>query len=171
MYTVRQTSQADYELRVKALANRYDLWKKQLPNLTSKGQPQLSPLNRVWALTIQLWGAEYQMLLHHPALCRTSNRSFLNKQFDICLAASHDFLTAMKEVRDMHHLDRGWTTAVTYIGAVGANLFCYYRLREQLKPEQLESLTADMKTAVEVVYDVGELLGDGKCWNQHLLPM
>lgn len=159
VYAVRQTARG-YEEAVKRLEAGIRRWREETP-------PELvdpasaTQENYIFALYLEFWNLEFQLLLHHPAICRSTDPEVFNSNLDICLAASQKILHNCNEMRKIRSLDIPWINTVVYIAAIFTTLFVWFQRRDQMTSVDMTKLQTDMSQWIDVMGDYGQLLGKG----------
>jgi len=158
IYAVRPSG--DYEKNVSALEAKLDRWKQELhPSLSETALANESSETRVFALWLHLSEAEYRLLLHHPSLNRTSSQELANRNLDICMEAASKYIELQHQIRNIRCLDGTWGNAVAFIAAIFTLLFVYWERRDQITSVDLARLRAEMGQSLDVIGDVGKMLG------------
>ncbi|KAI7599680.1 hypothetical protein KC319_g22784, partial [Hortaea werneckii] len=117
--------------------------------------------DRVPALYLQLSKIECDLLLHHPSLNRSSNSQTAAANLELCLDASNKMLTVALQLKRLKSLDTTWFYTTDFLAAIFTTLFAFYEKRESLAQEDVGKLRDDMEKWLEVMGEVGELLGTG----------
>jgi len=158
IYAVRPSG--DYEKNVSALEAKLDRWRQELhPSLGEASFTNGYSENRVFALWLHSWEAEFRLVLHHPSLTRTSSQDFVSRNLDICTEAASKFIELQEQVRNLKCLDGTWGNAVVFIAAIFTLLFAYWERRDQITSVDLAKLRVEMDQALDVIGDVGKMLG------------
>ena len=162
IYTIQPL--ADYEGIISRLEARAQEWTENMPPGLQLGTPENeTPQNRIYALWMNNWAAEFHLVLHHPALCRSSNPEFIAQNTEKATQAAFRVIQSIQALRAAKMLDTTWINATTYIAAVFTLLFVYWERRDGITLQNLQDLRNDMEVCLEVMRDVGELLG--KTWH------
>ena len=157
VYSLRPAPGA-YEDSVRRLEDGIKRWKDEIPPELAD-PARASSENFIYALYLETWEQEYQLLLHHPAVCRSTNPDFINANLDKCLVATQKMLHNCNEMRKIRSLDMPWVTLVVYIAAIFTTLFIYYQRRDQMTSTDMTKLQQDMNTWLEILDEYGQLLG------------
>lgn len=158
IYAVRPSG--DYEKNIQTLQVKLERWRQELPpTLSEASLADERSEKRVFGLWVHSWEAEFRMLLHHPSLNRTSSQEFANQTLNNCMHAASKYLELQFQVRNIRCLDATWTNTVVYIAAVSTLLFAYWERRDQISSSDLAKLRVEMEQALDVIGDVGVLLG------------
>ncbi|KXL44534.1 MAG: hypothetical protein FE78DRAFT_429001 [Acidomyces sp. 'richmondensis'] len=160
IYSIR-SAPAAYEANMRQLEQDLLAFQRQIPPELSGG-PQTTEEDRMCALYLQLAIAECELLLHHPSLCRSSSPRIMSNNLDVCLAASSKFLNAAVQLKQLKSLDTTWYYATNFLAAIFTTLFAFTtEKKDQLSSSDLTRLRADMDSWLEVLGEVGSLLGSG----------
>ncbi|KAF2708074.1 hypothetical protein K504DRAFT_298521 [Pleomassaria siparia CBS 279.74] len=156
VYGIRQSSRT-YEDSVKRLEGGIQRWKDEIP-FELADPARASKDDYIFALYLEFWELEFQLLLHHPAVCRSTDSAFINANLDKCLIASQKMLHNANGMRKIRSLDIPWINAVVYIAAIFTTLFVYFQRKDQMTSVDMTKLKTDMDQWIEVMGDCGQLL-------------
>ncbi|KAH9828484.1 Activator of stress 1 [Teratosphaeria destructans] len=159
IYTVRSSS-VPYEVNVRQLEKDLQAFQAQVPPELAGG-PQTREEDRVSALYLQVSAAECELLLHHPALCRATSTQVVGANLDLCLAASNKMLHAAAQLKQLKSLDTTWYYGTDFLAAIFTTLFALTEKRDQMTSANLQQLRQDMDSWLEIMGEVGKLLGTG----------
>ncbi|KAI7350878.1 hypothetical protein KC354_g12628 [Hortaea werneckii] len=159
IYSVRSAGEP-YEVRVRQLEKDLETFQNNVPPELAGG-PQTREEDRVPALYLQLSKIECDLLLHHPSLNRSSNSQTAVSHLELCLDASNKMLTVALQLKRLKSLDTTWFYTTDFLAAIFTTLFAFYEKRESLTQEDVGKLRDDMEKWLEVMGEVGELLGTG----------
>lgn len=157
IYAVRADARG-YEDTVRRLENGIRRWREELPAELSDPS-RAEPDHYIYALYLRFWQYEYQLLLHHPAVCRSTDPAYIESNLDKCLEASQKMLANADEMRKSRSLDIPWISTVVYIAAIFTTLFVSYQRREQISSVDMSKLRSDMNQWLEILGEAGKLLG------------
>lgn len=157
VYAVRQTPRG-YEDAVKRLEGGIRRWRAETPPELFE-PARASQEDYIFALYLEYWDLEFQLLLHHPAACRSTNPAIVNANLDKCLAASQKMLHNCNEMRKSKSLDIPWVNTVVYIAAIFTTLFIHFQRKDQLYMDDMTKLQNDMSQWTDVMGECGQLLG------------
>jgi len=171
IYAVRR-SIPNHENDVRAMDRDLDTWRRELPQ-TLVNPDKAGIKNRVYhvfAFYLKYWEAEFQLLLHHPAMCPSSaSAQFKQWNSDNCLNATSKMLEAVRGIKEHKSLDHPWINVTVYISAIFIMLFVHYQ-RPKITSIETEKLSEDVKRWLEIIEEVGRLLG--MCpQSSHTFPM
>lgn len=156
VYAVRQ-SPSEYEAAVRRLEEGIRKWRQDIP--PELRDPAIADNNNfIFALYLQFWELEFQLLLHHPAVCLSSDPEFKNANITKCLSAAQEMLHNCTKMIELKSIDIPWINTVVYIAAIFTTLFVYQRRKEQVRLSEMESLRMAMDKWIEVMGVCGQLL-------------
>ncbi|KAF2010538.1 hypothetical protein BU24DRAFT_59728 [Aaosphaeria arxii CBS 175.79] len=159
VYAIRQTPHG-YEEAVRRLEIGIRDWRQNIPAEISEPS-RASQDDYIFALYLEHWDQEFQLLLHHPAVCRSTNQEMIKSNSDKCLAATQKMLHNCNEMRKLKCLDIPWVNTVVYIAAISVTLFVYFERKDTLTSADMTKLREDMDQWLDVMKDCGELHGTG----------
>lgn len=157
IYSIKATPQS-YDSAVRHIEAEMEMWTEQLPPELTDGD-HLSPEGRVHALWTDFSNQHLRLLLHHPAMCRTQNQELMTRNFDICLQASSKLLQTAGDMRSLKALDSTWFNNTVWLAAIFTTLFAYSERKDQITSTDLNSLRDSMDTWLEIMGEVGNMLG------------
>lgn len=157
IYAVRSSPQM-YEQTVRRLEDGINQWREEIPAELSD-PTRASQEDYIFALYLEFWDLEYQLLVHHPAVCRSTNPEFINSNLDKCLAAAQKMLLNCNEMIKIRSLDIPWINAVVYIAAIFTTLFISFQRKDSMTSVDMTKLRSDMSQWVDVMGVCGSLLG------------
>ncbi|KAK4552927.1 hypothetical protein LTR86_010059 [Recurvomyces mirabilis] len=160
IYAVNPPPDAQYEATVRQLAQDLDVFLAQLPPELTTG-PQSIEEDRTFALYLELSAAEYQLLLHHPALCRSSAPQVYSRNLDVCLDASNSILVVALKLKQLKSLDTTLYYATDFIAAICTTIFAFNERKNALQAGDVQRLRQDMDSWLDVLAQVGQMLGTG----------
>ncbi|EME46852.1 hypothetical protein DOTSEDRAFT_70721 [Dothistroma septosporum NZE10] len=163
IYSLKSTGQ--YETNVRTLEKQLDDYHAQIPP-ELRGGPQTKDEDRVSALYLDLGVAECQLLLHHPSLCRSTSSHVMSSNLDICLHWSAKLLSSATQLKELKSLDTTWYYGTDFLAAIFTTLFASTERRDQMDSTDLQRLHQDMNQWLDVMGEVGDLLGTGSALRQ-----
>jgi hypothetical protein len=158
LYTVNPSSH-NYEDTLKQLEVGIREWKNEQP-VELRDPTRASQDDYIFALYLEYWHQEYQLLLHHPAVCRSKDPELMSSNLDKCLSASQSMLRACTEMRKFRSLDIPWINAVAQIAAIFTTLFIYFQRKEEMSSADMNNLKKDSADWIELMGEWGQLLGN-----------
>ncbi|KAF2875892.1 hypothetical protein BDV95DRAFT_626283 [Massariosphaeria phaeospora] len=159
IYAVR-SSPDTYEVDLKKLEAGIRQWKEEIPP-ELQDPARASPDDYIIALYLEYWHQEFQLLLHHPAVCRSTKPEVINSNLDKCLESAQRMLYNCVEMTKRRSLDIPWINTVVYIAAIFTTLFIYDQRKDQMSATDVTKLKNDMDQWSDVMTHCGELLGSG----------
>ncbi|KAI9802470.1 MAG: hypothetical protein M1825_002855 [Sarcosagium campestre] len=146
---------------VKALESRLRHWLDQLPDEFHAESDKSDGEARVFALYTKMWTCEFRLLLRHPSLSLTSSAEFNDESLQICVESARDMLHAVKQVQKLKSLDTTWYQGAVYLMAITTTLFARWEKRRDITAAELSNLRDEMDQWLDIMSDVGALLGSG----------
>jgi hypothetical protein len=156
IYSVRYSPSA-YVERLKRLEAGIQQWKEELP-YELRDPSHATQDDQIFTLYLEYWYQAYHLLLHHPAVCRSTDPTLMESNLDKCLDASQRMLQNCSTLMLKKSLDIPWINTVVYIAAMFTTLFISSMRKEQLTPIDMKRLTGDMETWVNVVGECDRFL-------------
>ena len=166
IYAIR-TTPGQYEVNVRQIEKDLEAFSAQIPPELAGG-PQTREEDRVSALYMQMSEAECQLLLHHPSLCRTTSAHAASRNMDICLDASNKLLLAAHQLKALKSLDTTWYWSTDFVAAIFTTLFVHTERQHQITSTDLQRLQHDMVVWLDVLGEVGKMLGTSSCYSLNL---
>ncbi|KAK4628649.1 Transcriptional activator protein acu-15 [Fulvia fulva] len=163
IYSIKSTGQ--YEINVHTLEKQLDDFHAQIPP-ELRGGPQTKDEDRVSALYLDMSVAECQLLLHHPSLCRSASPQVMSSNLDVCLHWSAKLLSSATQLKELKSLDTTWYYGTDFLAAIFTTLFANTERRDQMDSTDLQRLKHDMDQWLDVMGEVGDLLGTGSALQQ-----
>ena len=151
---------ANYDTNVRQLeAELKETVAKFPPELS--GGPETKDEDRVTALYLQLGATGCQLLIHHPALCRSLSPQVMSNNLDACLDASNKMLSIAMQLKALNSLDSTLYWNMDFLASMFTMLFAYTERRDRLNSNDLTRLRQSMTGWLDVMGFVGSLLGSG----------
>ncbi len=95
---------------------------------------------------MEQWTAEYQLNLHHPSVCTSTNPDVMEKNLDVCHKAAKKLLSAFHTLSSKYKaVDFTWHSTVAYATGFGVTLFIYKRRKSPVSREQYNSMCNELK--------------------------
>ncbi|KAF2119734.1 hypothetical protein BDV96DRAFT_351936 [Lophiotrema nucula] len=159
IYGVRQPT-GNYVDNLRRLENGIKQWREEIPPELADPS-RASQDNYIFALYLEHWDQEYQLLLHHPAVCRSTDPDIINSNMDKCLEAAQKMLQNCHRIHKLKSLDIPWINCVVYIAAIFTTLFISFQRKDEMTSASMEKLKTDMSQWTEILGVCGHLLGSG----------
>ncbi|TIA28696.1 hypothetical protein D6C79_10176 [Aureobasidium pullulans] len=159
IYSVRAPPHS-YELTIQKLERDLDYFLKSIP-IELSGGPETAQDDRACSLYLQFGAQELNLLVHHPAVCRTQNTDVNNKNLDVCLDASAKLLHIAQSMRALKALDTTWLNATVWLSAMFVTLFAYNQRKDHITSVDLNALKDTMEQWLSIIGDIGHLMGSG----------
>ena len=157
VYSIRPNKEP-YEASMRSLEKELKVWRSQLP-AEFADEKQISGDDRIPAYYLQTSEQNVRLLLHHPSLSRMSPQVTASN-LDDCLDAGAKILDITEKVNALKSLDTTWYTATDYLAAIFTTLFACNERQGQMTSQNLQQLQHDMDRWLEVMGNVGMLLGE-----------
>ncbi|KAI9781309.1 MAG: hypothetical protein M1839_006102 [Geoglossum umbratile] len=153
----RQSSYIDSVNRLEGKIQRWrDQWPKVLQDSSSGAQE-----DRVFALYLQMWYLEFRILLRHPSVSLSPSPDFNRESLNVCVDSSRKMLHIVRQLQEYKSLDTTWYTGAVYLMAITTALFAQWEKRNESTTEELAKLKEEMDLWLDIMGDVGGLLGSG----------
>ncbi|TAQ91549.1 hypothetical protein B7494_g27 [Chlorociboria aeruginascens] len=159
IYAVRRSPET-YIATVNNLESKLRAWKDGLP-------PELAPNNhtdqenRVFQLYCSMWALEFRLLLRHPSVSLTNDKKFNAESLRICVECSRQMLSAVRQIQKLKSFDTTWYNTTVYVMAITTSLFGQWENRSRTSSADLTALRAEMELWLDIMGEVGLLLGSG----------
>ena len=156
VYAVRRNPET-YISTVNNLEAKLRAWQDSLPReLVS---PDDGDEAQVFPLFAQVWALEFRLLLRHPSLSENTDPTLIKENTRICAESARQMLKAVKQLQKYKCLDTTWYNAAVYVMAITMTLFAQWDKRGEATAADLVALRAEMDLWLDVMGDVGVLLG------------
>ncbi|CAI9625039.1 unnamed protein product [Alternaria burnsii] len=159
IYAVRHSPKA-YVESLKRLEVGIQQWKEEIP-YELRDPSHASEDDHIFALYLEYWYQAFNLLLHHPGVCRSTDPAILSSNLDKCLTASQKMLQNCTMMMEKKSLDIPWINTVVYIAAAFTTLFIQSMRQDQMSPVDMTKLKADMSAWVNVLGECDHFLGSG----------
>jgi hypothetical protein len=169
MYSVRY-SPSVYTERLKHLEAGIRQWKEELPH-ELRDPLNASQDDQIFCLYLEYWYRAYELLLHHPAVCRSTDPAIMDSNLQKCLDASQRMLQNCNTLMLKKSLDIPWINTVVYIAAMFTTLFISTMRKDELSPGDVSKLKDDIQTWVEVLGECDSFLGKSMSSYVHVLSL
>lgn len=161
IYAVRRNPE-DYVDNVNTLEARLRSWIAQTPDDLLKGTAgEDQQEGRVFSLYTQTWVCEIRMLLYHPSTSLSLDPAFNAKSMEVCVESARKMLECVVQLQKLKSLDTTWYQSAVYVMAITTTLFAQWEKRNDMTPKDLADLRKEMDVWLDVMSDVGLLLGSG----------
>jgi hypothetical protein len=157
VYSVRPDNEP-YESAIRRLDRELELFRAELDPRISGG-PKTVDEDICPALYLQTGEEELRIILHHPSFSRAGSPDTFAKNLEICLSASKKLLTSATTLKNIMCLDTTWYYSIDYLVAIFTTLFYWTQKQDQMSSAELQQVRAEMDQWLEVMGDVGKLLG------------
>lgn len=159
IYAVRHSPRA-YVESLKRLEAGIQQWKEELP-YELRDPSHASEDDHIFTLYLEYWYRAFQLLLHHPGVCRSTDPVILSTNLDKCLNAAQKMLQNCTAMMNKKSLDIPWINTVVYIAASFTTLFVSSTRQDRMTPVDMTKLKGDMTAWVNVLGECDHFLGLG----------
>jgi Fungal specific transcription factor domain len=160
IYAVRRTPET-YIQTVNGLEAKLRAWQDSHPPEITKGESGFNEQEgRVFALYAQIWACEFRLLLRHPSVSMTTDPAFNAESMKICVETSRHMLDVVIQLQKLKSLDTTWYNTSVYVMAITLTLFAQWEKRFETTAAELAALRSEMDTWLDIMGDVGALLGE-----------
>jgi hypothetical protein len=159
IYAVRRQPET-YISTISRLEAKLRTWKDGLPPELVNGEAGTNEQEgRVFALYAQVWALEFRLLLRHPSVSMTKDPEFNAESMRICVEASRQMLGVVRQLQKYKSLDTTWYNSAVYVMAITTTLFAQWDKRGDTSAADLAALREEMDLWLDIMGDVGALLG------------
>lgn len=152
----------EYEEGIRVLEQKITKWTKSLPavvNATALADGSADGMARINALWLSYAHYDFNIKLHHPALCRSQNAEVINRNIDICVESSEKVLEILLKLWDMNSSDATWFVITDAASAIFTLLYALWERRDQTTLDDLMKLKKDLDVVVPVVGELAKMFG------------
>ncbi|KAI9801854.1 MAG: hypothetical protein M1833_002168 [Piccolia ochrophora] len=160
LYAVKRSPSAYIET-VRHLEAKLEKWREQWPAELNPDSASVDQEERVFSVFLETWVMEFRLLVRHPSISMTSSVEFNNESLQICVDSARSMLSASKLVSKFKSLDTTWYQGAVYLMAITTTLFAQWERRDDITATDLSNLREDMDDWLEIMGEVGILLGSG----------
>jgi hypothetical protein len=159
IFAVRRQPE-NYMATVNHLEVKLRAWKDSLPAELVKGEAgENEQEGRVFALYAHAWALEFRLLLRHPSVSMTPDSKFNAESMRICVESSRQMLSTVRQLQKFKSLDTTWYNSAVYVMAITTTLFAQWEKRGKITTADLAALREEMDMWLDIMGDVGSLLG------------
>ncbi|KAG8627098.1 hypothetical protein KVT40_004581 [Elsinoe batatas] len=160
LYTIRPVPQP-YEQVQKKLSKEIDVCFQSLP--PEFQNDNLSTVeDRGVKIYMDFGHQNLRLLLYHPSLLKKPDPEQMSRNLDVCLDASSKLLAIAQEMRHLQILDTTWFNSSYFLAAMFTTLFAYSERKDRLSSAEIKALKKEMDQWIDVMGDIGSLLGSGQ---------
>jgi len=152
----------DYEKGITKLERRMELFSKGLPNIInseSLAHGKASGLMKANALWMEYANYDFQIKLHHPALCRSRKPEVINRNLDICVKSSQKVLELLIKLWDEGSNDPTWAVITDAAAAIFTLLYALWERRDQTTLNDWSELKTTTDIAIPVIGELATMFG------------
>lgn len=162
---------SDYLRTVEALNTKIVAWRQDWDDSMKAEQPMHINLH-VATLLIEQWTAEYQLTLHHPACCTSTDPQVIDRHLDICHKAAKRLLSAFHTSSTKYKgVDFTWHSTAPYAMGFGITLHCYRKRLAQVSKEQFEAMCNELKGWMSLIAYADVVLKTGNLLQHYFKPL
>jgi hypothetical protein len=159
IYAVRRQPD-NYISQVNMLEAKLSAWKESIPEEVIKGEAgENEQTRRCFSLYAQVWGLEFRLLLRHPSVSSTSDAVFNAESMRVCVESSRQMLSVVRQLQKLKSIDTTWYNTAVYVMAITTTLFAQWDKRNDISAADLAALREEMDIWLDIMGDVGSLLG------------
>ncbi|KAF2755275.1 hypothetical protein EJ05DRAFT_442644 [Pseudovirgaria hyperparasitica] len=156
IYSIRQSPQT-YERTVRNIETELAKWRESMPKEFAADVD--GGEHYIFARYTLCWEQEVKLLLHHPAVCTSTNPDFAEYNMSACLQAARDLVHVVDELRQYKSLDIPWVNVIVYLAAIFTTLYIYTQHKKTVTSQEVTDLQADMDVWIQVLEAIGEIYG------------
>ncbi|KAL1630073.1 hypothetical protein SLS54_000933 [Diplodia seriata] len=160
IHAVRQNPEF-YITHLRRLEDEHRKWREQIPMELREGSRADSE-DYIFSLYVQFWDHELNLMLHHPAMCRSRDSELMNSNMTICLQATTKMVRCLDELRKYKCLDAPWVNCTAYLAAMLTTLFVYSHRKDEITSSEMAKLKSEMDMWCMIMDECGTILGSGK---------
>jgi Fungal specific transcription factor domain len=150
---------AEYVRDVKELDAQIISWRREWDKDTALQTKNGS--FRVATHLVDLWYAEFRIILHHPHLCTSQAAEVHKSNLDICMEASKVVLrNVMSMVQDFRGADFTWHFVSGYVLAMGMAMHVYNKKREHLNTETFNKMKLELQGWLFVIKSADHFMSE-----------
>lgn len=126
--------------------------------------PELNPeqckmSEKLFAWYAQSFRLEFSLCLRHPSVCMTTDPKFCAENTRVCEESARKLLKVVRELLHMKSLDTTWYQLAVYVAAIFSTLVAHWERRFNISIYELNALRGEMALWLEVIREIGRLLG------------
>ena len=141
---------SDYMKIVDALNTKVVAWRQDWD--ASVNSESRTPQIEVATLLMDQWMAEFQLTLHHPSCCTSTNPDVLDRNLEVCHAAAKKLLQSFHRLnREYKGADFTWHSIIVYSMAFGVTLHAYRKKIARVSKEKFENICNELSGWVSLV--------------------
>ena len=118
-----------------------------------------NPLMQVNAQYLRSWVMEYRLILYHPSLTFSDYPAFNEENLRKCMEAAKGLLGVVRILKEYKTMDTTWHSCAVYILCIQTTLYGHNQFRDELHADKLKDIKLDMDGWLDILGDVGCMLG------------
>lgn len=161
IYAVRRRPE-NHVQTVTALEARLRHWQDTIPpHILKPSDADLQEQQelRVFSLYMQQFYLELKLLLRHPSVSMTNDPVYNAESMRICVESSRHLLSVVRQMQKHKSLDTTWYNTALYVMAITTTLFAQWEKRNETSAADLAALREEMDIWLNIMKDLGGLLG------------
>lgn len=161
MFSAFFVAKRDLRQYVVEMTKYHDEIRKWRASLTPElaDHSKASNERKVQSIFIEFWQNETLFYLRHPVLHSSTDTRLNAENSKIILDITSNMLACLIQQRALNVLDGPWVNTVVCLAAIFTTLFIQDQRHEELSATGLQKLEADMVQWLEVMRDIGHMLG------------
>jgi len=146
---------AVYRKRVEELRKKIAEWRQDWTRQSAVDQQD--GFLTLATLHLDTWGAEFELMLHHPQLCTAPEE--MEKNLGVCLSAALRMMNNARLVFGKYKaVDFTWNAMVSYCLAFGITLDIYRRPKTRIGREKLDSVRKELDDWLKIMMIADKVL-------------
>ena len=159
LYAARKTPE-EYTSFVRRAEARISAWTRDWhPDF--QRQPTDDDIALANGIILRYYAQEFRLVLYHPSLSLTRSVPFNEANLRRCLEATDEMLRTVLVMKRLRVMDGTWNNCAAYLLAMQTTIYGHGQLRAELTPETLQKLRVDMEAWLDILGEVGSLVGKG----------
>jgi hypothetical protein len=115
--------------------------------------------SQIFALYTQAFCLEFRLCLRHPSVCLSDDPKVCAENTRICEDTARKLLKVVGVLLKMKSLDTTWYQLAVYVAAIFSSLVAHWQRRYDITPFEVAALREDMALWLEIIGEIGKLLG------------
>ena len=108
---------------------------------------------------LRYYAEEFRLVLFHPSLSLTKSVEFNESNLRKCLDATDEMLRTAMTIKELHVTSGTWDNCAAYLLAMQTTIYGHSHFRAELTQDKMRKLKADMDSWLEILGEVGRLVG------------
>jgi len=161
-----------YEEGITKLERKIEMFSRGLPNLVSPealAKGRVNSMIEAHALWLDYANHDFQIKLHHPALCRSRKPEVINRNLEICVKSSRKVLELLIKIWENESTDATWAVITDAAAAIFTLLYALWERRDQTTLDDWSELKTIIDGALPVVAGIATMFGTQTIFNDQKL--